>query len=342
MRILTQLDPDTYDQIEEIVREAGYRDVDQFIRVSVQNQLSIERSEEENVVVTNPENVINMTDGKEFEWKYSVPVHSPANEAFEMERDTQLLFQQYYRFFPLKVVMVELAKQTEAKDGPVLLEEFRSHMGSVIKPLRDRILEWEDKNNIKKKHRKSTGLPKINVKNPEYSERRFLDHFVGKIRKRDLMPKSFGHTLGFISFNPVGENKCLIQLTPEGNQMIQLENPLLESGPTAPTLSIDERQYLVTHLEKTLTEEYRLMEFIYSILQENGQETYTNCMDGFREYLLSADGFTDDNPSEDRVRSQIAGTLSRMVELGIFSRGAKRGVYVPETPPAELTNAAHA
>jgi hypothetical protein len=71
------------------------------------------------------------------------------------------------------------------------------------------------------------------------------------------------------------------------------------------------------------------------MLEDHEGDSYTQHLDECREYLESAPGF-DDDPSENRVRSHTAGALSRMVELGVVTRGKKRGVYDPETPPSEF------
>lgn len=334
MRVFAEIDPDTYDRIEEAIQDGKYRDVDQFLRVAVQNQLNIENSagyDENPGPEPQPDN--KSEDG--YSWGYSVPDNPPVSSPYEMNRDDQLLFQQYYRYFPLIPVMVELASVTAETGEPAVLEEFRDRIEEKIEPLRDAIVDWEDQNDIKKKNRKSTGFPKTDVKNPEYSKKRYLDHFVGKIRKRDLQPQAFGHSLGFISYNPIDEDRTLIQLTPAGKRLLELENPLLANGPDAPPLSREEQEFIITHIEDTLPTEYELMEFIYEILADNGAETYTNRLDEFGEYLASV-GELGEDASDERVRSHIAGELSRMVELGVLDRGSKRGVYVPGTSLEEL------
>lgn len=337
MRVFADLDPDTYERIEEAVREGKYSDVDQFIRVSVENQLNIEKSTDEKHALSQADQEAKGKSNESYSWGYSLPDSPPLSSPFEMDREKRLFFQQYYRFFPLVPVLVELAIETDKNSEPVVLNEFRDHMAEAIEPLRDAIVGWEEHNDIKKKNRKSTGLPKKDVKNPEYSMKRFLDHFVGKVRKRDLTPKSFPHTLGFISYNPADDNKTFIQLTPGGERFLRQGNPLLSEGPDSSTLSIDEQEFIVTHIESTLPAEYRLMEFVYDTIADNGNKTYTNRLDDFTEYLVDTDNF-DGETSEKRIRSHISGTLSRMVELGILDRGSKRGVYLPSAPPEKLIN----
>lgn len=326
MRVIANLDPGTYDKVERLVETGDYQDVNQFIRVAVQNQISIEG--EGSAGGQTPEQTT--------PWGRTVPEGIPVDERFEMPRDDLLFFQQYYRFFPLVVVLVELAEQTAQNEGPIRLSKFRTIMKASAEPIRDRIKSWENENDVKRKNRKSTGLPKIDVKNPEYSMKRFLDHYVGRIRQRDGQPISFGNETAFISYRPMDEeDECLVQLTPEGRDLVKLGNPLLQSGPENPPLSPEEAEYIVDHIRENLDEEYRFMSKVHEIIAEIDDETYTSEIDRFRDFLVSSPGLEDD-PSDDRVRSMTAGVLSRMVELGLLDRGRKRGIYTVNQHPDEI------
>lgn len=331
MRVITTLDSETYDQVEKIAREEGYSDVDQFIRVAIQNQISLEKDQETQTGEA-ANNVVSGNAEEEEVWGQKVPASPPVDEPYEMNREKLLLFQQYYRFFPLVAVMRELARATDDIGGPIALDEFSEQMQQAVLPIRDSIYDWEQNKGVKKQNRKSTGLPKSDVKNPEYSMRRFLNHYVGKVRRRDNHPKAFGNSLALISYKIVDEGKCLLQLTPAGRSFVQLGNPLLESGPEEPVLSTDEQEFLIEHIAQTLPEEHRFMKFVQETLDKNGNQSYTNRIDDFREFLADSDSFSDDDPSEERARSHTAGVLSRMVELGVLSRSSRRGVYITETP----------
>jgi len=326
MRLITNLDPSTYDEVERLVETSDYRDVNQFIRVAVQNQISLEGEG----------SVEKQISDQHTPWGRTIPDGIPVDEPFEMSREDLLFFQQYYRFFPLVVVLVELAEQTAQKGGPIRLSKFRSVMKESVEPVRNRIKSWEDEHDIKRKNRKSTGLAKIDVENPEYSMKRFLDHYVGRIRQRDRQPISFGNETAFISYRPIKEeNECLVQLTPEGRNLVELGNPLLQSGPESPPLSPEEAEYIVDHLRENLDEEYLFIRETHEIISGIDDETYTSEIDQFRDFLVSSPGLGD-APSDDRVRSMTAGVLSRMVELGLLDRGRKRGIYTVNQHPDEM------
>jgi Arc/MetJ-type ribon-helix-helix transcriptional regulator len=331
MRIIANLNPDVYDEVEELVKTNGYSSVDQFIRSAVQNQLTLER--EGKSVRSEPTEDRGHTDPF---WKKDIPANPPLADAYRVNRDEKLLFQQYYRFFPLIVVMAEVARVTSRDSEPIALDKFRSHMEEEVVRIRDPLRDWEAENDVKKTERKSTGLPKSDVKNPDYSMKRFLDHYVGRVRKRDNQPLAIGSDLKFISYRPLQENDgCLVQLTPAGNELLQLGNPILNNGPEAATLSDDERRCIAKQIRDVLPEEYSLMKFVYEVLDDSDGDTYTNYLNKFESFLLDSPGFSDDDPSEDRVRSATAGVLSRMVELGMLERGRRRGVYIPSVHPDE-------
>ncbi|AFK20667.1 hypothetical protein E6P09_02950 [Haloferax mediterranei ATCC 33500] len=341
MRIVSKLDPDTYDEIRELVGNGSYRDIDQFIQVAVDNQLRIEKDEESMELSDGGTKAAQAeqseTTSSESVWGYSVPENIPIADPYETDREDTLLFSQYYRFFPLKFVLLELAKVTADHGGAVELSTFRGHIEERVASLRDELVQWEEENDVKKQNRKSTGLPKTDVKNPEYSMKRFLDQYVGKIRKSDLKPNGMGDDLALIAFQPLDEDRCLVQLSPAGRQLVTYTNPILASGPNNTTISSEEAGFIVTHIYETLPTEFGFMEEVYELLEEYEGDSYTKHLDECREYLVSVPGF-DDDPSENRLRSHTAGTLSRMVELGLVNRGGKRGVYVADTPPSEFAN----
>jgi hypothetical protein len=129
------------------------------------------------------------------------------------------------------------------------------------------------------------------------------------------------------------EDEPTIALSTAGASFISLENPLLAKGPTheRSTLSDREQNFLVAHIRRMLPIEYDFVEYVYKILDHH-QGTYTDHMERFRMFLEWVPGFTDD-PGDNRVRSHTAGTISRMVDLGLLERGSRRGEYLTVRPP---------
>lgn len=330
MKIFVDISSEDYERIKELVRKGGYQDINQFVNVAVDNQISMESSEDA------PQRVQDSNPQTDTSWELQIDENLPLSQPADIDRNKKLLFSQYYRFFPLIPVMIELANYTAEKGEPVRLQKFEAHLKERIVPLRDRLVEWEEENSIKKQNRKSTGFPKEDVKNPEYSMKRFIKQYVGYYDKNDLTPHGLGNTLGFVSINPIDRDKCLLQLTPAGRDFVSLGNPILENGVEQEVLSLEEKQYLVHHIREKVPEEYRFMSYVWDTLAEGNGGSYTNHLEEFRSFLEDSPGFDDESPSENRVRSHTAGALSRMVELGILSRGAKRGVYNTEKHPDEV------
>jgi hypothetical protein len=352
MRLYVDIDPSTYEAIKELVAESRYESVEQFLRVAADNQLSVERSDDSTRAGAHPDSSSSTpsggtapTDATEsglvdssgppataYEWQYDPPASPPTREPAPANRDQTLLFSQYYRFVPLKFSFVELARVTADAGGPVLLDEFRDHMREAVVPVRDALVAWETEADVKKQNRFSTGFPKRDSKNPERSVKRYLDHYVGLFRGEAGEPGGMGHQLGFVSIR-VFDEEPTIALSNAGAVFVAMRNPLLAEGPTRgrPPLSEDERNFLVAHLQRELPYEYEFVDYVYEILAQH-TGTYTNHMERFRLFLDQAPGFTDD-PGENRVRSHTAGTISRMVDLGILERGDRRGEYVPVRAP---------
>lgn len=322
MRLFAEFDPGTYEEIQQLIEEEKYGSVDQFLRVSAQNQLAIEHSQG-----GRDESTQRTTAGPTGErWCYTPPKEIPTGPPFGEHRDEILLFSQYYRFFPLKCALYKLSELTAETSGPIPLERARDYIAEQIWPIREGIVDWEKQNGIKKQNKKSTGFPK----DKDQSMKRYLDHYVGKIQTQKGKPAGFGHDLGYISFQ-LEESDWNIQLTLTGARFVQFENPLLNQGPEAPTLSGKERRFIVTTIRNELDEEYRFMKLVYDVLDET-EGSYTKQLKQYRSFLEKSDAIGDD-PSENTVRSSTGGVISRMVELNIMERGQRRGWYNTKQHP---------
>jgi len=326
MRLFTQLDPDIYEDIEDLVNHRAYDSVEQFLRVAAQNQLAIERSEDDQ----EHEDRSTKTSSSNQHWRYTLPTDIPTGPPFGEHRDGILLFSQYYRFFPLKCALYHLGKLTVDTGSAIPLKRARQYISEKVWPIRKEIAEWEDRNDIKKQNRKSTGLPK----DQDQSMKRYLDHYVGKVRTQKGEPAGFGHDMGYVSFiHDEFEDEWSIQLTLTGAQFIQIKNPLLAHGPDASTLGEEEQAFVITTIISELDEEYRFMKFVYNVLEE-GEKSYTNHLGQFRDFLQESPA-AGDKLSDNSVRSTTGGAISRMVELGILERGRRRGWYNPKRHPEE-------
>lgn len=324
MKILVELDPNTYERINELVAEGKYDSVEQFLRAGAANQLTIESSE---TADEEGANVGESSPIEEYAWGYMVPEQVPVRAPHPGDRQESLLFSQYYRFLPLNFVLIELSKETSAVDEPVDLEAFRDQAAESVIPVRDSLVNWEEANEVAKHDRYSTGFPKRDASDPDRTMTRFLNHYVGRFRREKKEPSGFGHQLGLVSIIPTDEGGATIALTAAGERFLRLENPLLMNGPGSVDhqLSDAEQNFLVAHIRETLSFEYDFMDYVYDTL-EHHRDTYTEALDRFRMFLEQSPGFTD-HPDDNRVRSHTAGTISRMVTLGVLKRGQRRGVY---------------
>lgn len=329
MKIVVDLDPDTYERIKQYVVNGEYESVEQFLRASADNQLTIEAADNDS-----PEEA--PTSASEppadaVSWGLDIPETVPTRGPFPVDRSNILLFAQYYRFLPLKFVLYRLALESAEADVPLTLEAFRDHVSEAVLPVRDAIVRWEDQEDIPKGDRFSTAFPKQDASDPERTMRRYLNHYVGHYQPRKATPSGFGHDLGFVSIETT-DDEVTIQLTEAGLAFARLENPVLENGPVAAeaALSDAERAYLVSHIRETMDMEYEFMAFVYKTL-EHHDRTYTKLLENFRSFLENTQEFGPES-SDNQIRSHTAGTISRMVSVGILERGSRRGVYETVRP----------
>ena len=346
MKLIVDIDSITYERIKSLVETGEYDSVEQFLRAGVDNQLTIEfANNNHDLQAQSPSKGENSTTDKSspsddgttvedsgYRWSYRPSTDSPIRSPFRADRGETLLFSQYYRFVPLKFAIVELAEKTADRGGPIPLDSFREYIREAVIPLRDALVDWEIEAGVKKQDRFSTGFPKRDSKNPDRSMKRYLDHYVGRFRREVGKPAGLGHQLAFVSIHS-DDQMPTIAVTPAGRRFLELDNPLLADGPgrDRPTLSDKERDYLVAHIRRTLPWEYEFIEFVYDTVDFH-EGSYAEHLDKFRMFLDQAPGFTED-PTENRIRSQTAGTISRMVDLGLLERGSRRGEYVSRRPP---------
>lgn len=161
--------------------------------------------------------------------------------------------------------------------------------------------------------------------------KRYLDHYVGKVKTQKGKPAGFGHDLGYVSFQK--ERDRSIQLTSTGARFVEFRNPLLDDGPKAPTLSEEEQAFIVTTIRNELCEEYRFMKFVCNVL-EGTNSSYTTYLEQYRSFLEQSNA-AGGAPSDNSVRSSTGRVISRMVELGIMERGQRRGLYNTKQHPDE-------
>lgn len=329
MKIVVDLDPDTYERIKQLVVNGEYESVEQFLRAGADNQLTIEAADNGGVEVEPTAAAAPPADA--VTWGLDIPSTVPTRDPFPVDRSEILLFAQYYRFLPLKLVLYRLAVESAEADEPLTLEAFRDHVSEEVLPVRDAIVQWEDQKDIPKGNRFSTAFPKKDASDPKRTMRRYLNHYVGHYQPRKDTPSGFGHDLGFVSIETT-DDEVTIQLTEAGLTFTRLKNPVLEHGPSVAesALSDDERAYLVSHIHDEMDLEYEFMDFVYDTL-EHHDRTYTKLLENFRSFLENTPAFGPDS-SDNQIRSHTAGTISRMVSVGILERGSRRGVYETVRP----------
>lgn len=334
MKIVINLDPPTYERIKTLVAEGEYESVEQFMRVGADNQLAMEAETDESAGGTRERaqqtlnsQQVSDSEASSYDWGYTIPENVPTRDPHPADRDTLLLFSQYYRFLPLKFVILELAAETAANGGPVALDTFRDHIADAVIPIRDAVVEWEDAEDVSKQDSFSTGFPNRDASDPNRTMRRYLHHYVGRYKPEKGEPSGFGHDLGFVSIHADASNTSRIALTETGRKFAELTNPILSTGPSTDKtpLSTEEREFLVAHIRANLGVEYDFMEYVYTTL-EHHEGTYTDALNRFHVFLEGTEHFSDD-PSENQVRSHTAGTISRMVAVGALERGQRRGAY---------------
>jgi len=225
-----------------------------------------------------------------------------------------LLSSFYSRFLPVKIVISVLGNMLyERNDWRVTLTDLRVASYDIVEEFSEEITNHEKINKIARNKKLSTGLPKkgkdeVNIEKMGQAQKRFKDHFVGKVRKNRKAKKDqitgAVAALGLICvFEENGEE--YVTLTEKGKDFFLLHNTVIEDGDfTKGALSKDESDFILNNLISALPLEKMLIDTAISTIK-NGQsgmdEKITDILD--REFVKTAAKFVKENPESAHVHN---------------------------------------
>ena len=309
---LVKVAPEQIEQIERIISDGGFRDVEQFISVAIRNQLSYEA----------PEPAPKRSPAKQTVSDAAVPDTTPANlDAYAWRglgdgprngkgiASKNPLWGQYYRYLPLKAVARLAAGQfrRESFELPELGACVRSHIMSLV--------QYVDKEGGKQKFgmKLDVGFPS-GKRDIEKSMERFIVQYVGRISAGGVLT-GFPCDMGFLKTAGTGSAETLC-LTDQALEFASLPNPILDQRTGNLPLSDEEVSYLLGHIVTSMPGEASHMREITRLIG-NGVDD-PGGLDGALAAFYTQEYKAD---SSDKARSLMrSGCISRLVEMGILIR----------------------
>ena len=289
MIIKLDLEGDLFERIETLVKDGKYNDLYQFIKLAINNQLQEEKSgvtdsgDFEKKSTKNPlqsitteiqQNLANLLSDTELEESEIAPLSS------------SLIWSFYNRFFPVKVVVRQLALMLSDDkqwiDLWIELSLVQDQAFFSAEEFSDKLKEYEDEKDVSRNEKLSTGLPlpSSELKGLRKSERkkrenkliaskiRFQEQFLGSYIKKHSTFKGACFEMGLIRVK-IEHGACLVSLTDLGREFAIMENPIMDNDEYNKAFSDDEVKFILEKIIPKFELEKIIVDRILNELKNN-------------------------------------------------------------------------
>lgn len=329
MRYIVDIKEINVNSIKKFIDNGRYKNIVDFINVAIENQIYIESAEIKDIngSITNYKapaennstlnNSLSMTD---IRYNNISTVNMPSiNQTILGLNDKHMkdvwLWGQINRILPLKIALRNLVMLL-TEDNWIELEYYRESATQFALDIGEKIQRYEESINKIRDDKISTGLPdKENYKSSD----RYKFHFLAFLRNDELIDGALG-VMRFVNLKKE-EKKVQIGITKQGLRFAQLNNPVLDNNNYDNSLSKEEIDFLLRHIQKYVKNEWNA---IYWLLNKIGTK-------GTKREILNKEiekEFKEKwNCSLAVINTQRAGLMARMSELGLIEK-VKKGIYV--------------
>ena len=313
MLLKIDVDAMTIKKIEDLIEEGKYIDLRQFINVAILNQIEEEFSDNQLEFKTNSDNFsqIQISSNKKLvlekmlRTRQKLPfdlantfssVSSGWHKKLEeiivdkstMEpRSSELIWNFYNRFFPVKVVIHQLAKIIAIQQKKwIELGEIQQQGFDFAERIAAELKEFESNEKLPRNKKLSTGLPTpkmeliglhgISKRKKEEKlhsgKRRFIEQIIGNITNDQRVFSGACFKLGLMGIK-CDDGICYISLTEIGKQFAMLKNPILDKE----TLKISFSDPEIRFIFRKIYPKFRLeIEIVHKIVDWLKKEKLTS------------------------------------------------------------------
>lgn len=319
MRIIVDLAEYLVHDIRELVREGRYRDISSFIVTSVENQLMLDSSDIKSGTVLVAEAEAWQTTSRPSlvaDRSYALSDYSRAQVVpfpdWPGRGEADWLWGQINKILPIKFAVRLLANEIATTDRLPLLDDFAQKAAVRARAFGLSLKGVDEREGHRRGGKLSTAFP-VSEK-IEKAQQRFRTQFIGYVGRTDTMAGALPElNLG----NSVDQDgHSAIGLTQSGLDFAAIPNPVLDEGDYRLSLSNQETDFYLHHIQRTVPWESSAFRLILSIVTDGivGREEVNSAI---RERLA-----VDWKPAY--LNTQRAGTMSRMFDLRLLSR-VRRG-----------------
>jgi hypothetical protein len=324
--LLIKVDNQTYQRIENLVKESRYASMENFVELAVRNQLLLET---EGIIADagNP-GTKNASDSERPQ--LSIPAQSPQvspTTSLPENIKSMPLWGQVNRLAPAKFVLrLLLNNLVNSTEKSIDLKRFSAEAAERAAEFRQ-FLKKRDKT----KRVRGTELYVAFPKKDPSSQQRFLNYYIGKASSLKWTD-SVLTGLSFARIEETDDGAIVIELTEPGLRFATLHSPLVDDfflggKQIASSFSDEEISFLIDHIRKTRPGEYDFMKLTLTSIKR-GDSTPTKLKDKINEFLKNKDlGFKF---SEKVAITMQVGATGRLIELGLLKieKQAQKTKYV--------------
>jgi len=326
MKIITDIPAHLIRVIQDLVKGKKYNNISEFVRISVENQISLEHPSSEEGSVDTSDLLINKNQGSALE-KFKLDtersiiaeIDAPSPKDILLPDATKeedlWLWGQVNKIFPIKLAARYLFNVLKEGRESIELEEFYKEIATSARSVGTFLLQDDEKNNRRRDDRFSTALPIGSEKSKSFS--RFCSQFVGYKRSDGILTGAL-FLLKFANFSNTNKEPR-IGITSHGLRFAKIINPILDEKVMSKTLSVEEVEFYLSHIANDVPGEFKAFHIILSIIDKGVNS----------RGLINSEikKITPQKWSDDVINTQRTGAMSRMYELGLIEK-LKHGVFV--------------
>lgn len=319
MNIISDIPSEKVRKIHELINNRKYKDISEFVKIAVENQLTLEFSDGEKAISNFNSKVFNNND---ISWKEKVKLDTGSSIILEIEEpkfmniklpevksDKQMwLWGQINKIFPIKFVLRYLYNLLKEGNESINLEEFYKNASILGRNIGFYLLEDDKKNNRRRDERFSAAFPIGEEKSKSFS--RFCSQFIGYKRIDGIL----GGALFVLKFANllIDRKNVKIGITKSGLEFAKIKNPILDEELLNRSLSNEEIDFYLLHIMKKVKGEAKAFFLVLEMINKGiNERKQLNCK--IKE-IISVEW------SENIINTQRTGLMSRLYELEMINK----------------------
>lgn len=249
MIVQIRIDPEDLENIRLLIDEGHYKDIHEFVLMSIKNQINLDFDDSKSVISLGT----TKTDAP-LKFEFSLPTMTPAdgkksnvNTQYEVygPGTSGLIWIFQNRFFPIKVALQCLSEISEGNDS-VEFDTWKTSAGTYASDISSRLFKLDNKTEaiiglptpqqkLDKKFSKKRNKEALVSQKLEATKKRFVEQFVGRLilnKSKDSKEPIFSGACFEMGLVSIKENtdplNPKISLSNDGFAFLNLSNPIFE------------------------------------------------------------------------------------------------------------------